>query len=134
MVLPALHRASLSNRAGTSSFGKFFTNLLPVVSDLKILHYPVVVCPKLSITMSKSTSEGEILTIKQVADYLKVTERTIYRLAAAKQIPAFKVGGSWRFSRADIDSWIKQQSMEGLETSREQDGDATGQPNNGERK
>jgi excisionase family DNA binding protein len=54
--------------------------------------------------MSKSTSEGEILTIKQVADYLKVTERTIYRLAAAKQIPAFKVGGSWRFSRADIDS------------------------------
>jgi len=60
--------------------------------------------------MSKNTSDGEILTIKQVADYLKVTERTIYRLAAAKQIPAFKVGGSWRFSRADIDEWIKQQS------------------------
>lgn len=63
--------------------------------------------------MSKSTSDGEILTIKQVAEYLKVTERTIYRLAAAKQIPAFKVGGSWRFSRADIDSWIKQQSGDG---------------------
>ena len=55
--------------------------------------------------MSTSTSEGEILTIKQVADYLKVTERTIYRLAAAKKIPAFKVGGTWRFWRADIDSW-----------------------------
>lgn len=39
--------------------------------------------------MSTSTSEGEILTIKQVADYLKVTERTIYRLAAAKKISAF---------------------------------------------
>ena len=89
---------------------------------------------KLVITMSTSPSEGEILTIKQVADYLKVTERTIYRLAGAKKIPAFKVGGTWRFSLADIDSWIKQQSMEGLETSREQDGDATGQPNNGERK
>jgi excisionase family DNA binding protein len=48
----------------------------------------------------------------QVADYLKVTERTIYRLAEAKQIPAFKVGGSWRFSKADIDGWIKRQSME----------------------
>ncbi len=105
---------------------KFFANQLSNVADLKILHYPVVVCPKLTIAMSKSTSEDEILTIKQVADYLKVTERTIYRLAAAKQIPAFKVGGSWRFSRADIDSWIKQQSMEGLETSRQQDGDATG--------
>ena len=84
--------------------------------------------------MSTSTTDGEILTIRQVADYLKVTARTIYRIAAAKQIPAFKVGGSWRFSRADIDSWIKRQSMEGLETSREQDGAATRQPNNGERK
>ena len=61
--------------------------------------------------MSTSASEGGILTIKQVADYLKVTERTIYRLAAAKKIPAFKVGGAWRFSRADIDRWIKQQSF-----------------------
>ncbi len=49
-------------------------------------------------------------TIGEVADYLKVTERTIYRLAGAKQIPAFKVGGSWRFSKLDIDGWIKQQS------------------------
>lgn len=63
--------------------------------------------------MSISTSESEILTIKQVADYLKVTERTIYRLAAAKKIPAFKVGGMWRFSRSDIDVWIKQQSTVG---------------------
>jgi len=84
--------------------------------------------------MSTSTSEGEILTIKQVADYLKVTERTIYRLAAAKKIPAFKVGGTWRFSRAEIDSWIKQQSMEGLDTGREEEGAAKGQSNDGERK
>lgn len=63
--------------------------------------------------MSASATEGEILTIKQVADYLKVTERTIYRLAAAKKIPAFKVGGTWRFSRADIESWIREQSSLG---------------------
>ncbi len=60
--------------------------------------------------MPINSSDGEILTIKDVADYLKVTERTIYRLAGAKKIPAFKVGGTWRFSRIDIDSWIKQQS------------------------
>ena len=48
--------------------------------------------------------------IKYVADYLKVTQITVYRLAAAKKIPAFKVGGSWRFSRADIDTWIKEKS------------------------
>ncbi|KAA0948942.1 helix-turn-helix domain-containing protein [Pseudomonas sp. ANT_H14] len=56
----------------------------------------------------------EILTLDDVAAYLKVGKRTVYRLAAAKKIPAFKVGGTWRFSRADIDMWIKQQSMEGL--------------------
>jgi excisionase family DNA binding protein len=64
--------------------------------------------------------EGEILTIKQVASYLKVTERTIYRLAADKRIPAFKVGGTWRFSRVEIDAWIKQQSMEAFDPSREE--------------
>ena len=60
--------------------------------------------------MASSADQSEILTIREVAEYLKVTERTIYRLAAAKKIPAFKVGGTWRFSRADIDIWIKQQS------------------------
>ena len=64
----------------------------------------------LAKTMPSSTADNAIMTIGEVADYLKVTERTIYRLAGAKQIPAFKVGGSWRFSKADIDGWIKQQS------------------------
>jgi excisionase family DNA binding protein len=88
----------------------------------------------MATTMSINSSEGEILTIKQVADYLKVTERTIYRLAAAKKIPAFKVGGTWRFSRADIDSWIKLQSLEGLDAGREGDDVAKDQMNDGERK
>jgi excisionase family DNA binding protein len=63
--------------------------------------------------MTSSADEGEILTLRQVADFLKVTERTIYRLAAAKQIPAFKVGGTWRFSRADIHQWIQHQQKNG---------------------
>lgn len=72
--------------------------------------------------MASSPDTSGIMTVGEVADYLKVTERTIYRLAAAKKMPAFKVGGSWRFSRADIDIWIKQQSMEGIEAGREQEG------------
>jgi len=65
----------------------------------------------LAKTMPSSAADNAIMTIGEVADYLKVTERTIYRLAGAKQIPAFKVGGSWRFSRIDIDRWIREQSM-----------------------
>ncbi len=64
----------------------------------------------LAKTMPSSPADNAIMTIGEVADYLKVTERTIYRLAGAKRIPAFKVGGSWRFSKADIDTWIKSQS------------------------
>lgn len=66
--------------------------------------------------MPKNTGEGDVLTIKEVAEYFKVTERTIYRLAAAKKIPAFKVGGTWRFRTADIDDWIAAQSKKAEET------------------
>jgi len=52
----------------------------------------------------------QIMTVKEVADYLKVNERTVYRMAAASKIPAFKVGGSWRFKQIEIERWIKEQS------------------------
>ena len=74
----------------------------------------------LAKTMPSSTADNAIMTIVEVADYLKVTERTIYRLAGAKQIPAFKVGGSWRFSKADIDGWISRQSTADLDEAGEQ--------------
>ena len=51
----------------------------------------------------------QILTVKEVADYLKVNERTVYRMATAKKIPAFKVGGSWRIKQAELEKWIQEQ-------------------------
>ncbi len=72
--------------------------------------------------MPSSAGKIEILTIRELAQYLKVNERTIYRLVSGKKIPAFKVGGSWRFSLADIDVWIKEQSVEGNQTVREHEG------------
>lgn len=51
----------------------------------------------------------QILTVKEVADYLKVNERTIYRLATEKKIPAFRVGASWRFKKDEVDTWIAAQ-------------------------
>ena len=52
----------------------------------------------------------EILTVREVAEFLKVTERTIYRLATEGQIPSFKVGGSWRFQRTDLIQWMNEQA------------------------
>lgn len=48
----------------------------------------------------------EILTIEEVAAYLKAGRRTVYRLAANGQIPAFKLGGTWRFRLTELDQWI----------------------------
>jgi excisionase family DNA binding protein len=49
----------------------------------------------------------DILTIRDVAEYLKVTEKTVYGLAQKGKIPGFKVGGQWRFKREDIDQWLE---------------------------
>lgn len=62
--------------------------------------------------MPKEQLELEVLTLPEVAACLKVTERTIYRLAGAKKIPAFKVGGVWRFRKTDIEAWINSQSVD----------------------
>lgn len=50
----------------------------------------------------------QILTIKEVAVYLKLAEKTAYKLTAEGKLPGFKVGGSWRFKQADIERWIEE--------------------------
>ncbi len=51
----------------------------------------------------------EIMTIQEVALYLKLNEKTTYRLASEGKLPGFKVGGSWRFKRTDLEKWIEEQ-------------------------
>jgi len=52
------------------------------------------------------------MTLKEVADYLRVTKKTIYRLLERRSIPATKVGHQWRFEKATIDNWLRQSSVE----------------------
>jgi len=55
--------------------------------------------------------DSDILTIREVAEYLKLNEKTAYRLAADGKIPGFKVGGSWRFRRDEIEKMTKGESL-----------------------
>lgn len=48
------------------------------------------------------------MTVRDVALYLNVDEKTVYRLAQRGELPGFKVAGTWRFRRADMDTWIDQ--------------------------
>lgn len=54
-------------------------------------------------------ADGEILTLDEVAAYLKAGKKTVYRLAQQGQIPGFKLGGTWRFRRTELDRWIAAQ-------------------------
>ncbi len=49
-----------------------------------------------------------ILTLEEVAKYLKVSERTVVDWAANGKIPGGKLGNSWRFRQGDIDNWINE--------------------------
>jgi excisionase family DNA binding protein len=51
------------------------------------------------------------MTVSELSIYLKLKEKTTYRLAAEGKLPGFKVGGSWRFRKQDVDAWIEQQTQ-----------------------
>lgn len=51
-----------------------------------------------------------LMTLQEVAEYLRLSEDTIYKKAQAGEIPGFKIGKQWRFRRSEIDEWLKQQA------------------------
>jgi excisionase family DNA binding protein len=53
--------------------------------------------------------ENDIMTLEEVAAYLKLKPQTIYTWAQDKKIPAAKLGKEWRFKKSIIDEWIIQQ-------------------------
>jgi len=52
------------------------------------------------------------MTVRELADYLRIHPSTIYRLLKQKRIPAFKFGREWRFNRETIDRWRLEQRNE----------------------
>jgi excisionase family DNA binding protein len=52
---------------------------------------------------------GDILTIRQLAEYLMVSEKTVYRMLDRNELPAVRVGAQWRFRKRDIDAWLTEE-------------------------
>ena len=52
------------------------------------------------------------MTVRDVAAFLNVDEKTIYRLAQKGDLPGFKVLGSWRFQRQDLEAWITDRKVQ----------------------
>ena len=54
---------------------------------------------------------NDILTLEEVASYLRLTPQTIYKWAQEKRIPAAKLGKEWRFRKTIIDRWLDDQIL-----------------------
>jgi PTS system nitrogen regulatory IIA component len=52
--------------------------------------------------------DDDILTIEEVAKYLRVSERTVYDWAQKGEIPAGKIGTVWRFKKSEIERWVNE--------------------------
>lgn len=55
----------------------------------------------------------EVLTIREAAALLKLAEKTVYTMAQAGEIPAFKIRGQWRIKRSEFDRWLDAQPRGG---------------------
>jgi excisionase family DNA binding protein len=52
-----------------------------------------------------------MLTVTELADYLKISRSMIYRLLKRGEIPGFKIGSDWRFNLDEIDQWLAKQEI-----------------------
>ena len=57
------------------------------------------------------------MTVRDVARHLNVDEKTVYRLVQRGELPGFKVAGTWRFKKPDLDAWIEEQKRSASEST-----------------
>ena len=62
--------------------------------------------------MKKTSEESQIMTVEEVADFLKLSKITIYKLVKKGQLPGFRVGNSWRFRKDKMLEIISKQLLE----------------------
>lgn len=59
--------------------------------------------------MAKQKPDNTVMTIDDLAAYLKLSKSTLYKLCAENKVPGQKVGRHWRFHKDTIDSWLKRE-------------------------
>jgi excisionase family DNA binding protein len=62
-------------------------------------------------TAAEGATQETLMTLQEVADYLRVTRSTIHRMLKRNEIPAFRIGRHWRFSLEVIDNWCASHAL-----------------------
>ena len=61
----------------------------------------------------KNTKDTEMMNVREVADYLRLSEAKVYRMANTGRIPALRMGKTWRFKKEFLDDWIRRETRGG---------------------
>ena len=73
------------------------------------------------MTDSNSTkAEHRILTVREVAEYLRLSEAKVYRLVNEGQLPVVRLGKTWRFRKDLLDEWLAEQSRQELQAEKQE--------------
>jgi excisionase family DNA binding protein len=59
-----------------------------------------------------------IMTVHDVAEYLRLSEAKVYKMANEGRVPALRMGKTWRFKKELIDEWIRRETELALHVSR----------------
>jgi excisionase family DNA binding protein len=62
----------------------------------------------MSDSLKAKRADFTILTVREVAEYLRMSEAKVYRLANERHLPAIRIGKSWRFRKDLLDEWLSQ--------------------------
>jgi len=57
--------------------------------------------------MNNQQKPEKLMTLEEVAEYLRLSIHTVYKMAQKGKIPALKAGKKWRFRKEDIDQWLE---------------------------
>lgn len=75
-----------------------------------VLTYPYVFN---NLLVYSKSMENRLLTCSEVADWLHMDKVTVQKMSRAGKLPAFKVGGRYRFRQADLEEWLNKQMIKG---------------------
>ncbi len=62
--------------------------------------------------MNEGSPIPDLLTVTEIANYLRVSETTVWRWCSTGKLPAFRIGRGWRVRRSDLDEYIKRSFYE----------------------
>ena len=60
-----------------------------------------------------AAKRDEIMTMDELAEYLKISKSTLYKLAVENKLPGTKIGKRWRFHKDAIDRWVQSGNPQG---------------------